>query len=920
MNAWPTQGNDNSYESEFPVGYIGPTIIGKSSLPSFPTQIITQRRLVPNVQPIEDAPYKIAIIGEAPGEEEEQYGIPFIGPSGKLLGALLREVGINRNACLIANVCQVRPPANEISRFLWTGPEIQSGLTQLKHDLDLFQPNICVLLGGTALHAAKTTVPRPQNPKHWPYKISDWTGSLFNSPVSTFSNSKCIAGFHPAGILRFWGTDGNFPRLKSALVRAKQESTSPSLTLPHRELLTTLDAFSLCHIMDEWPSGQACSVDIEGGLPNEAVNDGVRADSKKRRYIGWRCVALSARPTKAFAIAWWKFNSGEHARLLQSFSRLMARTDVPKVLQNSLYDNFVMSYGYGIPIRGISEDTMLKSVSVYAELPKSLSVQASIFTREPHWKDEEMYESTGEALAIGCCKDVAVTLEIAQAQDNYLSAPRQVHYRKNIEMLNPALYMELRGIKYDQLAVANKIVDVMSRGWDDDKGHHRPLTEVAEEINRLCNGEMRGKKGSLSSQRLAKALYTQLNYEPQYKKENGRKTTSFTTDVEAILNLQRKLQGDKLLSAILQHRHLEGLLETLSIVPDRDQRVRCSYNIVGTETLRFSCKTSPTGSGANLTTITKSLRGNYIADPDYDFFQCDLSGADGWTVAAHCARLGDETMLLDYLASLKPAKIISGLYAFGSEFNKLNRDDLSFWGSKAAFNAISTSVGHGVYDSSKVVQHGSNYGMGIPTMQKGIMIKTFKETGTPTYLDHSVANALQGYYFSRYPGIRLWHNWAANTLVATGTLTSANGHVREFFGRRHGKDIHDTVKEFLAHEPQCNTTWATNLAMLNLWNDLDNRIAYVDHRRFTITTVSGMVHYWAGSLQALARMVPGGLIIEPFHQVHDALAGQYPTFLREWAIKKIKSYFNNPLIIARTTITIPFEMGIGPSWGNLKIV
>jgi hypothetical protein len=123
--------------------------------------------------------------------------------------------------------------------------------------------------------------------------------------------------------------------------------------------------------------------------------------------------------------------------------------------------------------------------------------------------------------------------------------------------------------------------------------------------------------------------------------------------------------------------------------------------------------------------------------------------------------------------------------------------------------------------------------------------------------------------------------------VADGKLTSASGQTRIFFGRRFGTNIHDTVKEFLAHEPQSNTTWATNLAMLNLWNDPEN------------------------------RRPDGSLIIEPLHQVHDALVGQWPVALREWAKKKVKSYFNNTLTIAGTELVIPFEGRFGRSWGQL---
>ena len=122
--------------------------------------------------------------------------------------------------------------------------------------------------------------------------------------------------------------------------------------------------------------------------------------------------------------------------------------------------------------------------------------------------------------------------------------------------------------------------------------------------------------------------------------------------------------------------------------------------------------------------------------------------------------------------------------------------------------------------------------------------------------------------------------------MADGKLSSASGQCRLFFGRRFGPDMHETVKEFLAHEPQSNTTWATNMAMLNLWNDPEN------------------------------RRPDGSLIIEPLHQVHDALCGQWPIAAREWARAKVRAYFNNALVIAGREVVIPFDGAYGPSWGE----
>src|SRR5262245_39001524 len=66
-------------------------------------------RFVPSVVPEEAA---VAVVGEAPGRQEERKGIPFIGPSGALLDRVLKHHGIERKNVLLANACGCRPPDN----------------------------------------------------------------------------------------------------------------------------------------------------------------------------------------------------------------------------------------------------------------------------------------------------------------------------------------------------------------------------------------------------------------------------------------------------------------------------------------------------------------------------------------------------------------------------------------------------------------------------------------------------------------------------------------------------------------------------------------------------------------------------------------------------------------------------------------
>jgi DNA polymerase I-like protein with 3'-5' exonuclease and polymerase domains len=508
-------------------------------------------------------------------------------------------------------------------------------------------------------------------------------------------------------------------------------------------------------------------------------------------------------------------------------------------------------------------------------LGKGLGIIASIWTREPFYK-QERGSNDPETFYRYNIKDTCVTLEASLAQDQALSGAALRHYRFNMDLQPALLYMQLRGIKYDSATATGELGNV-----------NAALSECASRLTLRSGVDMRGKKGSLSATKLKRVLYQEKGY-PEQKQGRGP-NAKVTTDVEALLNLQKKFKHDPLISDILLHRKLESIRETLEIQTDPDGRVRCGYNLVGTETGRLTCYTSPTGSGANLQTITKKLRKLYLADDDHWMFQCDLSGADGWTVAAHCLRHGDTTMWDDYNAGLKPARIIALMYEHGSEITKCSREEL-----KERCKQVDDDGW--LYFACKRIQHASNYGVQERTVAKQIMVDSYKITGVPVYVDNQTCAALQRLYFVRYPGVYMWHHWAKREVAEGRNLTSASGHTRTFFGRRKSWNPktrsfdadHETWKEFLAEEPQNNTTYATKLALWNLWNDPENRI-------------SGRK-----------------LKIECVHTVHDSLLGQFHKSLTSWALPKIRSAFNNELQIANQRVVIPFEGHYGISWGNLK--
>lgn len=123
------------------------------------------------------------IVGEAPGKDEDEEGKPFVGKSGQLLSRVLNQVGFKEDEFFITNVVKCRPPANRRP----TGSEIKACSAHLRFQIELVNPQILVVSGGTALSYFF--------PKE---KITSVHGKL----MKTRTGKNVFPIFHPAYILR----------------------------------------------------------------------------------------------------------------------------------------------------------------------------------------------------------------------------------------------------------------------------------------------------------------------------------------------------------------------------------------------------------------------------------------------------------------------------------------------------------------------------------------------------------------------------------------------------------------------------------------------------------------------------------------------------------------------------------------------
>lgn len=141
---------------------------------------------------------KIVLVGEAPGENEDLQGIPFVGRAGKLLNEFLHKAEISREKDLyIVNTVKCRPPKNRVP----TPEEKNSCRDILLSQIDIVSPKIILLCGATALKSfLDTKMP-----------ISKIRGEIFEVKIEG-KKYKAMPIFHPSYLLRNHSLEDGSPR------------------------------------------------------------------------------------------------------------------------------------------------------------------------------------------------------------------------------------------------------------------------------------------------------------------------------------------------------------------------------------------------------------------------------------------------------------------------------------------------------------------------------------------------------------------------------------------------------------------------------------------------------------------------------------------------------------------------------------
>jgi len=482
------------------------------------------------------------ILGEAPSYQETAAGKPFVGPSGRELDRLLYDAGINRNNCWITNVCKYEVPPNLPGKKIPfairannIGIDVHQQLVELQEEINGIKPNCILALGGTALWALSGKT-----------KIGNYRGSIMHG-----MGVKFVPTYHPAHLLH-QASGGEFKGYWNRQVmifdfkRALAQSKFSEFILPSRVLEICKNSAHLADFRNRYKSSTNMAVDIEANGTCIPVCIGIALNKNHGMTIPlWNTDGISTIPSSDLIQCWI------------ILAELLYEKDI--IGQNFNYDRDKIKR-LGFIIRRLISDTMLKALAINPELLKGLAFNTSIFTEEPFYKDEGMYQGSITDLLLGCARDACVTYEVNENMDSDLDELGMRPFFENFLMLFPELYWS---IENQGFAIDTKERDLLLKKyieWDE---------RVRYELFKLVGTEVNVN----SPKQVSLLLYENLKL--------PRKPTTGEEDLTELLNSPtaiKKPEHRKICELILEDRRVRKSVSTyLMALPDYDGRMRTTY-------------------------------------------------------------------------------------------------------------------------------------------------------------------------------------------------------------------------------------------------------------------------------------------------------------------------------------------------------
>lgn len=791
------------------------------------------------IRPTGPCPAKIMIVGDFPGEREVMESAPFVGASGQELSRMLQEAGIMRSQCFLTTAIRARPPANDIENFIaarkaditanhlmirdkFVLPVVRDGIEILKREIEMCQPNIIIALGNAALWALTGA-----------WGITSWRGSVLECdlPLGLPYKPKVIPAYTPGMIFRQW-------TLRQIMVhdlsRAKSEAGTAELIRPDYSFVIR-------------PSYETVLSILLSIYTQVLVRPGKLSVDIETRAGHVSCIGLAWSPTEALCIplmdtlkpqGYWP--EDQEATILFALYQLLSHKNCEVIGQNFSYDSqYFLRWFHFIP--NLVRDTMLTQHAIFSNMPKSLDYLSSLYCKHhAYWKDEGKEwnpKIPEEDYWTYNCKDAVITFEVDDAQLATIE-----HMQKT--------WPQLPDLREFQQSLFGPVLRSMNRGLRVDTGLRMEFAmtlqdEIASREQWLIDviGEPLNIK---SPKQMKEFFYDFLGQKPIFNRKSG----GISCDDESLRKLSdREPVLLPIVNKIQELRSLGVFLSTFVSAPsDVDGRMRCSFNIAGTETYRFSSSKNAFGSGLNLQNIPKgsdndglvlpNVRNLFVPDNGMTFFDIDLDSADLRIVAWEAD--------------------VSEMKAMLAEGKKVYVEVMKEFYHNPAMTKESKE-----YGMFKSLCHGTHY-LGTP---KGLA----ERIGLGVHETEKI----QKWYFGKFPNLKKYQDDIKDQVFKRRYVENIFGYRCYFFDRIEGTIFNQAA----AWIPQSTVACLINRGYVAIDKDLPQ--------------------------------------VEVLLQVHDSLAGQFPTYLGDWMVRQIVDKAEIALPYAGDPLIIPVGVKTSlKSWGD----
>ena len=492
---------------------------------------------------------QLMVIGDAPTYNEIESGLSFSGSSGKQLDSLLRDCGISRSEIWTTTVSKYFVPSSPKTsnkkipfkvRAKQVGVDIDQQVMELQQEINDINPNCLLLLGGSTLEALTSRK-----------TIQDYRGSIIQA-----CGKKAVSTYHPNNLINLGDIEisGYWARWLMQLdtIRAKQQSSFPEFRLPYRNLQVCKSSAQLADFYER--------LKVQRG--NGRIKLAVDIEAHDCIPI---CIGLAFNHHEGLTVPLWNVKNistipdADLVSIWILLSKILMDEKIDIVGQNFKYDEDKLTR-LGLPIWRLASDTMLKAFAINPELPVNLACITSIYTEEPFYKNEGMYEGSMQDLFIGCARDACVTLEDDDKMDPDVDALGVRKFYENFLMQLHSLYLgiEQEGFKVNETKREELLKKYIT--WDE---------QISYELFQIVGAPI----NSSSWKQVQILLYHNWNL-PGSGSTSEEVLTALLNQKHGVKNPEHR-RGIEL---ILEQRRVRKTISTYGMaLPDYDGRMRTTY-------------------------------------------------------------------------------------------------------------------------------------------------------------------------------------------------------------------------------------------------------------------------------------------------------------------------------------------------------